>query len=310
MARPETDRATTPDRLNPASDALLLNLMDKLPRDLFKMTRAAFDRWRQTGDAAPEALQTEQNNYQIGQQCPLNLKALVETLDAVMEEHPDFQPHIGPEHVWSPQSKGNLPSRALSAIKGERPFPVPIFGSKLVSALGLGATSMVLPTGQEADLKEWVMSQDDSSVQLHQLFGQAYKLHRGDLYGTLLCAENVLSEGLYTPDRKERPITRKLSYIRSDSAPEGDNFGAWYHLFGSALYSMVRPEWKADTIIKIEDWGSGLLEGDDPQEDHINQLGLELGRCLKEIAQTGLGEPSSPQAYLNTEEFGWNRCEP
>lgn len=311
LAKPETDRATSPARVNPASDALLVNLVDKMPSDLVNMTKGALNRWMKSGDSTPETLQQDLVGYKIGEQAPLDFEPLVETLEAVIQEYPQYQPHIGDEHVWSPESKAgfgiNVPARAMMALKGERPFPVPIFGSKLISALGLGATSVVMPTGKEMELESWVLAQEDRSVQLHELFGEAYRLHKGDLYGTMLCAENVLSEGLYTPDRQDREVTRKLSYLRSDSAPTGDNFGAWYHLFGSALYRMMRPAWKAHTVIKIEDVGSRILEGADAQESHINALGLKLGRELKRMAEQGVDGNATQSPYVNTREFDWDR---
>lgn len=311
VARPETQRVTSSERINPAGDALLINLVDKMPVDLARMTWSAVKRWVVSGNGASEASHTGQP-FEIGQQKPIELDALVETLQSVMCEFPGLTPHIGPEHTWSPESRKqvglNFLTRAGMALRGERPFPSPIFGSKLVSALGLGATSLVLPTGQEGQLESWMLGQEDRSVTLDQLFREAYRLHEGDLYGTLLCAENVLSRGVYTPDRQGRELTRKLSYLRSDSAPAGDNFGAWYHLMGAALYSLVRPEWKADLILKIENAGSLILEGADPQEDHLNKLGLQLGQKLRQIVDNGLDPEAQPRRYVNTQEFGWNRA--
>ncbi|MBN9416287.1 MAG: hypothetical protein J0I12_12665 [Candidatus Eremiobacteraeota bacterium] len=309
-ARPETDRTLKSDRLNPASDALLLNLIDKLPRSLASMTWSAIKRWVHKGDATPEPLKDKQGaDFQVGKQVPIRLDALMDTLKTTMT---DFTPSIGAEHVWSKDAKGyqglGFWSRVGSFVKGERPFPFPTFGrSKLICALGLGATAVVMPTGQEKGLREWMLQQQKGSIELHQLFGQAYKLNQGDLYSTLLCAENVLSEGLYDPNRQDREVISKLSYLRSDSAPLGDNFGGWYHLFGAALYSLMRPEWKSDVCLKVEDMGSFILEGKDPQEDHINQLGKQLGIELKKIAREGLEPGAGARPYLNLQEFGWNR---
>lgn len=311
IASPETDRATKPDRVNPASDALLLNLTDRMPIDLLRMTSHAIKRWVTLGDAAPESVQPKLANYEIGNEPPLDIEPLLDTLQSVMREFPQYRPHIGPEHAWSKESRpglgGSFPARALMAVKGERPFPAPILGSKLLSALALGATSLALPTGKEKELQDWMGAQDDRSIQFHELFREAYRLNQGDLYGTLLCAENVLSEGLFTPDRQDRDLTKKLSYLRSDSAPSGDNFGAWYHLMGAALYTIVRPEWKAKLAMKIEGAGSFILEGKDPQEGHINSLGIQLGKGLKEVAELGLKSEVGDKPYVNTKEFGWDR---
>ena len=312
-ARPETDKASLTDRVNPASDALLFNFIDKLPQSLAQMTFAAIQRWVVRGDATPGALKDSQGaDFRIGKQVPLHMGALTHTLSARMAESPELTPHIGAEHVWSKDAKGyqglGFWTRVGGFLKGERPFPFPTFGrSKLICALGLGATSVVMPTGQEKPLQQWMLQQKDGSIQVDQLFGQAYKLNQGDLYATLLCAENVLSEGLYDPDRQDRAVVSKLSYLRSDSAPLGDNFGGWYHLFGAALYSLMRPEWKSDLCLKVEDLGSLVLEGKDAQEDHLNQLGKQLGLELKKVAEQGLDRRAQPQPYVNRSEFGWDR---
>lgn len=309
-ARPETDRSLSADRLNPASDALLLNLIDKLPRSLAGMTWSAIQRWVHKGDATPAPLKDKQGaDFRVGVQAPIQMDGLVDSLEAEMK---DFRPTIGAEHVWSKDAKGyqglGFWSRVGSFLKGERPFPFPTFGrSKLICALGLGATSVVMPTGQEKDLRNWMLQQQKGSIELHQLFGQSYKLNQGDLYSTLLCAENVLSEGLYDPDRQDREVISKLSYLRSDSAPLGDNFGGWYHLFGAALYSLMRPEWKSSLCLKVEDMGSFILEGKDPQEDHLNQVGKQLGIELKRIAREGPRPQAEGRPYINLAEFNWPR---
>lgn len=310
LAHPETDRVTRTDRLNPASDALLLNLIDKLPKGLASMTWQAIKRWVHKGDATPEPLKDKQGaDFKVGKQAPLHMQALMDTLQSEMV---DFKPFIGAEHIWSKDAKGyqglGFWNRVGSFLKGERPFPFPTFGrSKLICALGLGATSLVMPTGKEGPLRDWMLSQKNGSIELHQLFGQAYRLNQGDLYSTLLCAENVLSEGLYDPNRQDREVISKLSYLRSDSAPLGDNFGGWYHLFGAALYSLMRPEWKSNICLKVEDMGSFILEGKDPQEDQINQLGKQLGVELKKVAREGIQPGSQPRPYLNLSEFNWPR---
>jgi hypothetical protein len=307
LARPEDQTVTRDDRINPASDALLLNLVDKLPRSLAGMTWNAVKRWVHHGQKSPEVLA---QSFQPGKQAPLKSAELLESLQAVINDCPEYEPHIGKEHVWSRQSKPyrgwGYFRRAVSAVKGERPFPFPTMGSsKLLCALGLGATAAVMPTGQEEKLQTWIKERDEGSIQLHSLFKESYKLNKGDLYGTLLTAENVLSEGLYSPDRQDREVTSKLSYLRNDSAPKGDNFGTWYHLFGSALYSLIRPEWKANTAMKIESAGSYILEGRDPQEHHINKLGVKLGVGLRSVAENGSQEKARIRDYVNRSEFGW-----
>jgi hypothetical protein len=312
-AAPETDCVVLSDRVNPASDALLLNLIDKLPSGLASMTWAAIKRWVTRGDGTPEPLKSRQHgDFQVGKQAPLRLDSLSRTLQATMAEFPDLQPTIGAEHVWSNDARGfqgpGFWRRVGGWMCGERPFPFPTFArSKLICALGLGATSVVMPTGREKDLRTWMLAQKPASIEVHHLFREAYRLHEGDLYGTLLCAENVLSEGLYDPQRQDREVTSRLSYLRNDSAPEGDNFGAWYHMFGAALYSLMRPEWKANLCMKVEGAGSLILEGKDAQEDHLNQIGTRLGVELKRIVRDGVDGSRGVQPYVELAEFPWNR---
>jgi hypothetical protein len=312
-ARPETLRVSTTDRVNPAGDALLLNLIDKVPHDLVNMTWTGIKRWVSHGDGAPAHLRETKADYKIGKQAPIEINALMQTLNAVMAETPELKPHISDEHVWSPQSRDFMGfgywQRVGMAILGQRPLPLPTMGgSKLLWSLGIGVTNIVMPTGHEQKLKSWILDQKAGSVELHKMFREAYRLNKGDLYGTLLCAENVLAEGLYEPVRGEREVTKRLSYLRSDSTPQGDNFASWYHLIGSALYSLMRTPERARLVMKIENTGSLILEGKDPQEDHINSLGVQLGTGLRNIAKTGVIQPAAgQQAYINTSEFAWNR---
>lgn len=312
-AAPEVDRVTSSDRINPASDALLLNLIDKLPRSLAAMTWQAVKRWVTRGDATPGELKKQQNpDFKIGTQSPVDVNALSATLQAEMADFPQFTPHIGAEHVWSRDARGyqgpGFWKRVGGWARGERPFPFPTFArSKLICSLGLGATSVVMPTGKEKDLRGWMLEQKPASIEPHQLFRQAYRLSEGDLYSTLLCAENVLSEGLYDPQRQDREVTSRLTYLRNDSAPEGDNFGGWYHMFGAALYSLMRPEWKADLCMRVEGLGSLILEGKDAQEDHINEVGTRLGAELKRVARQGLAGRPAARPYINLGEFPWDR---
>jgi hypothetical protein len=311
-AAPETDRVTSRERVNPAGDALLLNFIDKVPRDLLRMTWAGIKRWVTHGDGAPAGLREAAAGYTIGQQAPLDIKPLMQTLHAVMAEFPKLTPHLGQEHTWSPQSRDyqgfGYWNRLGLAILGERSLPMPTLrGSKLLWSLGIGVTNVIMPTGGEAALKSWILEQKPGSVELHALFRQAYRLNRGDLYATLLCAENVLAEGLYDPNRGEREVSKRLSYLRSDSAPAGDNFASWYHLMGSALYSLMRTPQRARQAMKIESAGSFLLEGKDLQEDYINKLGVELGMELRKAVEQGLDKGAVPIPYVNTREFGWSR---
>ena len=311
-ARPESHRVTSAAKNNPAGDALLLNLIDKVPADLVGMTWTAVKRWVTHGDGAPSHLRENDAGYKIGRDVPIEIEPLMQSLNAVMAEFPEFKPHIGEEHRWSKPSKDyqgfGYWNRVGLALLGDRPFPMPtVKGSKLLWSLGIGVSNIVLPTGHEAGLKDWMLEQKPGSIELHDLFREAYRLNKGDLYGTLLCAENVLAEGLYDPKRGEREVPQRLSYLRSDSGPQGDNFASWYHLIGSAVFSLMNTPQLARLAMKIENVGSVILEGKDHQEDHINMLGVDLGVGLRNAAQNGLDPSAKVVPYVNTREFGWDR---
>ena len=55
----------------------------------------------------------------------------------------------------------------------------------------------------------------------------------------------------------------------------------------------------------IESAGSYILEGRDPQEHHINKLGVKLGVGLRKIVEEGGLEKARIRDYVNREEFGW-----
>ena len=63
----------------------------------------------------------------------------------------------------------------------------------------------------------------------------------------------------------------------------GDNFAAWYHFFGTALYALKRPAWLAQVVARTETAGSILLEGPDRQEAFINRQGAEFGSLLRRM---------------------------
>lgn len=151
------------------------------------------------------------------------------------------------------------------------------------------------------------MQYDDRSVKIDDVLKESYVLNRGDIYLTLLTAENVLGRDFFDADRANRPLQKKLQYIRNDSKPEGDNFGAWYHFAGLALYSLVRPEWMAKSVAAVETFGSLFTEKSDKQENHINRLGAEFGSKLKKmIKEETWKNPLPPTAdleYMNLKEF-------
>ena len=148
---------------------------------------------------------------------------------------------------------------------------------------------------------ERIMEYPDRGVQIHHLFAESYVLNEGNLYLTFLTCENVLAG---TPHRRERSsdqIQKKLSYIRIDSEELGDNYGAWYHFFGIALYGMMRPDLASLAVADIESLGSFFLEGPDRQEDLINHYGAIFGQRMRRLLDDGSWWLTSPTdtVYMN-----------
>jgi len=108
-------------------------------------------------------------------------------------------------------------------------------------------------------------------------------LNKGDIYLTLLTAENTLAKNPYKKDRDEDPLQKKLSYIRNDSEPLGDKYGGWYHFFGAALYGLLRSGFTSKSVVLTEAFGSLFLEGPDRQETLINVAGADFGNKLKKM---------------------------
>ncbi len=291
LCNPVRDDSYCPDTSlqSAESDCRLLQFWERCPKFVVKETIHKVGDLL-TGKTSPKAEPDKPAGFKIGTELPLELEQLQADVETMIESNrPQIQPSLGREHTWSEAGKEYLSKtiwkRALWAVKGESSVPVPTFGtSKLLLMLAIGATSRVAQTGQEQPLKSWILQQPDHSIGINKLFETSYKLNQGNLYQTLMTAENVLSDGWIEPDRHLLPVQQKLDYIRKDSHPAGDNFAAWYHLFGIATYSLMRPEWQANAVQKVESLGSLVLEGKDPQEDLINRQGAEWGQKLRHMA--------------------------
>ncbi len=291
--------------IDPEGDAHLIRDLDKVPGEIIK---SLFDRnikgEEQTGEIKPDIV--------AGKQKPINMDALINKFKEIIQENPQITPILGEEHKWSPQAKKYLRFgfiRRLFGFLGKKnSFPVPLMGrTKLFLCLACGWTSRYMKTGSEDELKSKLMKYKDKSINIHDVLRESYILNKGNIYKTLLTAENVLGGEIYKKDRSQVPLQKKLKYIRNDSKPEGDNYGAWYHLMGAGLYSLMRPDWIAKSVVEIESFGSLFLEGRDPQEDHINRLGAEMGTKLKRMMKDGSWKktvtPEINTQYMTLNEF-------
>jgi len=184
---------------------------------------------------------------------------------------------------------------------------------RLLTTLSHGRSSYVLRSGHEGEVVAWILDQPAASVTPDALFRVAYRAADGDLYRTLLTLENVLSRGFLDPDRQRRRLQAHLAPIIDTWDDRGDNFGAWYHLWGLTLYTYCRGAVLGGIAGSAESRGSHITAGpehSEAQEDHINRLAVRLGRFLRRLVRRGDWrelpddpEATSPDAYMSLDDF-------
>lgn len=269
------------------SDAHIFRRLDSIPPKLF-------------GSIGRGSLPLEEGvDFKIGKTLPFDYERLLNQCGEIMLRHyPDIYPTVGEEHEWSPEAKrylyyGFWHRLWRYGICGQKDFPMPSFlRSKLLLCLAFGWTSRYCVTGQEQALTERILRYPDHSVRIHDLFEESYVLNQGNLYLTFLTCENVLAGDPHRKERGRDLLQQKLSYIRHDSKELGDNYGAWYHLFGAALYGMVRPEFVSLFVVNTESFGSLFIEGPDRQESLINHYGALFGSRFRKMMDEGTwGKP-------------------
>ena len=301
-----------PAKIDPKGDAFLCRKLDQVP---MKLLKAIFEA-QSGGKEEAETTETEtiesanaftdlifqaaetnqvqevapapQGEFIMGKEAPLDVKRLLNAVRVAIRRHPELTPHMSHEHRWSVSATKRIAAfwqRVARFVTGKQTdIPAPHFlRSKLFLILSCGWTSRYAITGHEEALSRYILAQKDRSVELHEVFEVSYVLNKGDVYQTLLTAENVLAGNPYRDDRANDPLQKKLVYLRNDSDERGDNYGAWYHFFGIALYGSVRAPWTSHLTGEIESLGSIVLEGKDPQEDHINRLGAKFGDHLERM---------------------------
>lgn len=217
-----------------------------------------------------------------------------------------IEPFFGEPHEWSPEF------RQYCRDKGEM---IPLVFTKLLTALASGVTSRHFKTGQESAMIEYILSREDASVTMDQLFRRGYRLHNGDVYLTILAIENILGDNWRHPERDKLAVTRKLANISNFYQGKGDKYGAWYHFHGIMLYGYVRGGLRAALIGGIETAGSHVLNGpndqDEQQEDYVNSTGGKIGarvaKAVNEKQYEGFTPDKNycdPNVYLDlTEDF-------
>lgn len=267
-------------------DAFLIRQLDSIP---LKITSHLFHR------SLPQASdQQDSETFRIGRTIPIDNEQLLKQCAETMRQHTPFiLPSLGTEHRWSPEAwkylgHGYWHRLGRRLAHRQKDFPTPmLLRSKLFFCLACGWTSRYCITGTEEALTQRIMNYPDHSLQPHQLFAESYVLNQGNLYMTFLTCENVLAGHPHRKGRQNDPLQKKLSYIRHDSKELGDNYGAWYHFFGIALYGMFRTRFTSVSVADIESMGSYFMEGPDRQETLINHYGALFGYRLRKMIEEG-----------------------
>lgn len=313
--------------VDPLGDACLIKRCYEIPAHLFdgvvrntpgKMMAVLKSHFgKGETEAKSPAAGPEQEPFEAYKEPPLKVDALVNQFMRDIQDSP-YPPYLGEEHKWSPEAGSFLHfgfARSLGRFaKGKDSFPAPLLGcSKLFLMLADGQTSRYAVTGQEEPLHTWLMGQKDFTVKPHDLLRESYNLNKGNLYMTFMTVENLLSRDWTNGDRANFPEQQKLAYIRNDSSPHGDKFGAWYHMYGAALYALMRPPAVAKFVGETEAVGSYILSGPDPQEDHMNRQGAEFGSKVRKMMQDGTWEvkvpPDAETNYLTGRNWQLERAQ-
>lgn len=273
--------------VDPVGDAYLIRQLDTIPVKLLGYIAS--------GTLPQSDVQRQRDSsFRIGRTVPIDTEQLLRDCAQVMRRHfPSVCPYLGEEHRWSDEARNYLRygffHRMERHIAGwQREFPAPLFGrSKLFLCLACGWTSRFCVTGCEEALKDRLMAYPDRGVQPLDVFAESYVLNKGNIYLTFLTCENVLAGRPHRKGRELDPLQRKLAYIRHDSKELGDNYGAWYHLFGIALYAVMRTDIESNFVAGAESFGSFFLEGPDRQEYYFNRYGAVFGQEFRKMLDSG-----------------------
>lgn len=297
-------------KVDPKGDALLIRHLRDVPRRLWvdiqkeHAKRVTNPNRSSMISQAPSPKPSPEKKYVIGRVPPIKVDALLNKVRQMIQDFFPITPFISEEHEWSEEAKSYVGG-------GIDLFGAPFTDqSRLFYMLACGWTAKYAITGKETELEEILMKYPDRGVQIHDVFRESYVLHRGDLYLSLLTAENILAKNPYNKDRAKVPLQKKLAYIRNDSLPIGDNYGPWYHFYGIALYGLMRTAPVTAFVGRIEHLGSWGLGNRDKQKGLINDLGASFGSGLRKmIEDRKYLLPLSPEDstdYMNLVETGFD----
>lgn len=161
------------------------------------------------------------------------------------------------------------------------------FGEAFSILLSLSNASLHIdrPSGKEAALKNDILSRPLRSVGLEDLFATAYEKYCSkDLECALLTTYNVLEEGRDSSTRENLPLQKRLKIMHP-----GNNFGAAYHFFGLAYYTMMTNDFAgfiamhSCQIITYGDIDGVVLPPMDYELVAVNSKGYKLGSKLNDL---------------------------
>ena len=157
-----------------------------------------------------------------------------------------------------------------------------------------------LRNGNETTLENIVRYSSINSISISDLFGEAYKLAKGDYFQAMLLCHNVLrghryggdgsSNNPYWGNRHDQSIQANMQSILG----YGDATGHRYHLFGMMLYGFIQSGVWKPAVPLINDqttsdiyreltvfFEEGIVSGDlltEPEEAAIDKEGFNTGR--------------------------------
>lgn len=111
-------------------------------------------------------------------------------------------------------------------------------------------------TGHEEDLKKWVLSQPDNSIDMLKIFSRSLDLNGGNIKAALITIHTLLRNNARfwdyngtryfykTTPNEAKTFFNKFIDIRGDLAERGSNFvgdhkGTWYRIWGAMLGRLI-----------------------------------------------------------------------
>jgi hypothetical protein len=271
---------------DPKGDAILCQKMLNSPEILKKMKNGTYNeaeyprpKWVDELENSEKASTKKSEGRPIlGRESPFDTKAMEAMFLEVLrsESAAGLKITAGQEHEWSPEVRKQLGGKCA----------IPLMFSKMLLALAAGQTALHMATGLEDKYLDWILEQKPDSITPESAFRSALRLSKGDVYLALLTIENVYSAAWKRPDREDLPWARRVRSIINSHGQGRDNFGPWYHMWGTTLFSYVRGSGPAKLVSKLETAGTmSIANSDRAQKHHANMAGASVGGRLAKIVR-------------------------